>query len=374
MFNPESISNWISLSAAALIFIFSVIRVLLKSKLVENLFKKDTLPIFKSILNKIFIIGIVILLLAALINIIEIFYNEKTNKVISDLQQSQRNLQKWAFLDIKERELAIDQLKLSAEYNSSYETLILLGTNLLDVGQYKEANHMLLRAINKEKTIECMLNLAISYQHLGNDSESSKLYNEIIEIKAKNTFETILIAKAYHNLSSNILNDFQTGQVTSNKLNLAKEFIIEAEKLVPTDNEIFADILSTKALLFERMELYNESIAYYRQAILLKEGAVFNDPKVVSLGISYNNLSSLLLEIKEPILAETYSKKAIDIFGIDNISINLAFALYNYAESLRLQNNYKDAMSYFNDAKEIFNKYGVFDYNNLIEKRITSME
>ena len=65
LFDPSKITTWISLSAAALLIVAFMARLVINSEAIKRVTKQNTYLVLKSVINKTFILALIIILAAA---------------------------------------------------------------------------------------------------------------------------------------------------------------------------------------------------------------------------------------------------------------------------------------------------------------------
>ena len=373
IFDPSSITTWISLSAAALLLIAFIARTVINSKIAEKLIKKDTYSLLKSIIFKTFWIVLVIVIIAGLISIIEIFVNNKMKKVAEQIQKSEQMLHDWSLIEDEQKESALESLKQATNEFESYENLMLYATALGNQGRFNEALNSYNQALTYKKTKELFLNKGIAEQSLGKLEDAKTSLHLALTTQSGMPNKTIFDGKALFNLSTIFIEEFQVDNLNKNLLDSALFFFSQAELKLNQQSKMMGELYSQKALVYEFLKDYDNAEKFYIKAINVKTELAYTNEEIMSLAITNNNAATLLLKTGYIEDAIRYSEEAIFIFNNAKNYNYLGYAYYTYAEAHEKIERYDLATKYYKKARESFNISGVLTYDDKISKKLNEL-
>lgn len=374
LFDPSSITTWIALSAAGLLVVAFIARTIINSKIAENLFKKDTYLILKNIITKVFWIVLVIVIIAGIISVIEIFVNNKMKEVAEQIRKSEQMLHDWSLIDDADKNSALESLKQATNEFESYENLMIYGSGLGNVGRFNEALNIYNKAIKHKVSKELLLNKGIAEQTLGQFQNAKISYKKVFLAESNLPNKNLFDAKAHFNLASTFLEEYQVDYSNLELIDSAFIYLQNAESMLNPISKLMGEVYSQKALAYELNKEYSESEKYYIKAINTKTELAFRDEGIISLAITNNNAASLLLKTGYIEDAINYSEEAIYIFRNAKNYGYLAFAYYNYAEAHEKLDKWKIAKEYYEKSLESFNLAGIPTYDDKVMSKIELMK
>ena len=289
LFDPSKITTWISLSAAGLLLLIFIAKLVINSEPIKKVTKKNTYNLLKSTINKTFYIVIIIVILAGSITIFDKYINNKMRKVAEEVQQSQHLIQEWSILEESDKQSAINSLRLSAYKFHTYEGYFMYATMLSKNDNLSEARIAYNDALKIKKTKEAFLDLSIVEKDLGliddaliNLENAEKTDGYLLNNKVIN-------AKIYFNFSSIYLNKYEENKLDK-YLSIAENFLEKSKYLSNVNSNLQSSLYGLKARLYESKKEYEKSARYYLKSVTIRSKYLFGSNEFIKLellGIIY---------------------------------------------------------------------------------------
>lgn len=243
---------------------------------------------------------------------------------------------------IKEDSLITKLQKLSSENTEEKASLLFeLGTEYM-------------QNANFEKALENHFEALKLFEQLDNQPEIAQTYNQIgIVYKRNYKYELALsyfeksfeIEKKLGNVErqGSMLGNIGVAYASLNKPEIALKYYLESkEYLMQVDGYNTATLSNNLGWLSYKLEKYNESIEYYKEAV--KEANQHGDS--LQLCITYNNIGLSYMELSELDSAEKYMVMSLDLCKRMNMSVGLVQTLIAYSDLLDLKNEHEKSRDY----------------------------
>jgi tetratricopeptide (TPR) repeat protein len=230
-----------------------------------------------------------------------------------------------------------------------------------------EARSAYNEALKLKKRKEAYLNLAIVEQNLGLLDDALKSLTTAKEAQSNLLNEKIIDAKISYNFASIFLDKYQNNK-NDIYLKKAEEYLNKSIYLVNVNSNLQASFYNAKAMLYEFQKKYQESANYYLKSINLKTNILFKNNEFLKLGITYNNISTLLLKVHDYRGAKENAYEAIKIFNNMSNNIYATYAYFNLAEAEEKLGKLKNSLFNYQHAKDSY--LSSLFQNKIIENKI----
>ncbi|MBQ4811519.1 tetratricopeptide repeat protein [Pseudoalteromonas luteoviolacea] len=386
LFDPSKITTWISLSAAALLLVAFIGRLVVNAKAIERITRKDTYLILKSVINKAFYLALFIVVASLSVSLFDSYINNALREVAKETQESQKLIQEWALLEESDKVTALANLQLATRRFASYENHFMYATALSNAARYDQAVLEYEKALALKQTKEVYLNKGISLQRLGQYNEAIDAFETGLLAHSDSYNVEIFQSKLYFNLASVYLDIYQSnlGKAPEEEhLAIALENLQKAENGVLNATNYKASIYGLKGLLYELKEEFVDSAKYYEKSLIIRRNNYFGSDQARDLAVTNNNIASLLLDVifeddeegtSTFLSAKSFAEEALYIFQAGGFSYDSGYAMFNLAESHNKLGNLEVALEYYTKSKESFSVNGVDMYDSIIAQKINAIQ
>lgn len=368
-FDPSKITTWISLSAAALLFLLGIARIIVKSEPIKKITKQHTYSLLMSLLNRSFIIVILIVIGAVSLSFFDGYVTNAMKSTAEQMKKSQQLIQEWALLEDSDRKTALSTLKSASESFDSYESFFMYASALNNEGEYEDAVMIFDKAIALKKTKEAYLNKGFALQQLGKYQDSIQSLIQGLSADSNSYNTAIFQSKLHYNIASSSLDIYQTqleSSPNSKLLDTAKKHLDLATIGLRENTNYQGDLYGLSGMYYEFKGEYLKSIEMYDKALAIRISQLFESKLARDFAITNNNVGSLLLkgffELEKSNLkgyedSIRYLEEALYIFSAGNFSNEKAYVLYNLGEAYNKLGKLEYALEHLQSSLTIFKTY-----------------